>query len=189
MTKSLNLKIIENIVNSCQKCELHKNISNYVFDRGNPNSYITIIGEGAGEVEDQKGIPFVGPSGQLLDQALTELGIDPNNDVYVCNIIKCRPPNNRTPTEEEINCCIDYLEQQLKIVQPKIIITLGNVATQTITNTPFGITKVRGKILKYGKTPVVPSYHPSYILRSGGDSSIEYVLFKQDIQLAISRVK
>jgi uracil-DNA glycosylase family 4 len=190
MTSSIysKLKVIQDQVNSCTKCELHINNINYVFARGNPEASIVIIGEGPGESEAEQGIPFVGRPGKLLDETLTLLGLNVQQDIYVCNIIKCRSPNNRKPTENEINHCIDYLDEQLKIINPKVIIALGNTAVSTLTNTPFGISKVRGTFLKYKKIPVIPVYHPSFVLRNGSTGPV-YDNFKNDLQLAINKSK
>jgi|SRR6185436_819656 len=189
MTNLIKLKLLEKNISSCKKCDLHKTRKQTVFSRGNPESYITIIGESGGEKEDEIGLPFVGLSGQLLDKAIKEVGSDLLSNAYICNIIKCRPPNNRTPTDDEINCCYNWLEEQIQNTNTKIIITLGNTATQTITNTPFGISKVRGKILRYGKILVIPSYHPSYILRCGGIGSSSYKDLLNDISLAVEKLK
>jgi uracil-DNA glycosylase family 4 len=179
------LKVIQAGVNSCTKCELHKTKTNYVFSRGNPEAKIVICAEAPGENEDKTGYPLVGLSGQLLDQTVKDIGLDPEKDIYVCNILKCRPPGNRKPTDEEVNHCIDWLEAQLDAVSPGVILTLGNTATQTLANTSFGISKVRGKFLRYRKTTLIPTYHPSYLLRSGGVKSPYYADFVADLKLAI----
>ncbi len=183
------LEVIQNEVKSCTKCELSKTRTQTVFSRGNPEATICFIGEAAGEEEDLQGRPFAGKSGQLLDTALLELDLNVENDIYVCNIIKCRPPNNRRPTEDEINSCSDYLNEQLKLIKPKVIVALGNTAIENLVNTAFGITKIRGKIFKRQHQIVIPTYHPSYLLRSGGSGSKFYAEFKQDITLAISKSK
>lgn len=183
------LRILQEQVATCTKCDLHKTRKQTVFARGNPLANLTIVAESPGITEDEIGLPLVGASGQLLNFALKEIGLKPDNDVYVCNIIKCRPPNNRTPTDEEINCCFDWLEQQLQLTNTKVLITLGNTATQSITNTPFGISKVRGKWLRYYKIPVMPSWHPSYLLRSGGEKSNSFKEFINDLKLATIKVK
>lgn len=134
--------------------------------------------------EDKSGIPFVGPSGQLLNQVLTDFGIDLEKDIYVCNIIKCRPPGNRRPSDDEVNQCIDYLEDQLKIVNPKVIVALGNTAINNLVNTTLGISKIRGKFIKRRTILVMPTWHPSYVIRSGS-SGIAYNEFKKDIEIAL----
>jgi DNA polymerase len=179
------LKLIQEQVNSCSKCALHTTKTNYVFSRGNPQARIAICAEAPGENEDKSGFPLVGLSGQMLDQALKDIGLDPEKDIYVCNILKCRPPGNRKPTDEEINYCIDWLEEQLDALAPGVILTLGNTATQTLANTSFGISKVRGKFLRYKKITLIPTYHPSYLLRSGGTKSVYYTDFINDLKLAL----
>jgi DNA polymerase len=124
----------------------------------------------------------------LLNAALIELGLDIEADIYVTNIVRCRPPDNRKPTEDEIECCIEYLHQQLSIVAPKVIVTLGNTAIQTITGTTFGVTKTHGNFLKYRGIPVMPMFHPSAILRRGGKANTEYQTFKDDLQKAIDKL-
>lgn len=186
---SRTLQVIQDEVASCTKCGLHATRTNTVFSRGNPQAALCFVGEAPGEEEDLSGLPFVGRSGQLLDKTLVSLGVDPAKDIYVCNIVKCRPPGNRRPSDEEVNSCIGYLEEQLKLVNPKVIVTLGATATDELmpANT-LGITKIRGRILKYGKIPLIPVYHPSYVLRAGSKGPI-FEDFKKDIELALAKVK
>lgn len=188
MTDSVHtkLKVIQDTVASCVKCELSKTRTHTVFSRGNPLSYITICGESPGEEEDAQGVPFVGRSGKLLDEVLTEAGLDIAKDIYVCNIIKCRPPGNRRPSDEEIDFCIDYLEDQLKAVKPKVIVALGNTAISGLLPLDGGITKIHGKFFKRGTIYVVPVYHPSYVLRNGTGGQI-YADFKADLRIAIDK--
>jgi DNA polymerase len=182
------LKIIQEQVAACSKCELHKNRKQTVFSRGNPLSYITICGESPGEEEDKSGLPFVGKSGKLLDQTLTQLGLDIDKDIYVCNAIKCRPPNNRKPTEVEIDTCFDFLEEQLKLVNPKVIVALGNSAVSALLPIEYGITKIHGQFFKRSKTLVMPAYHPSYVLRNGASGQV-YDEFVADLKSAIDKTK
>lgn len=188
MTDSIEnkLKVIQEQVVVCTKCDLSKTRTNTVFARGNPRSYIMIVGEAAGHDEDISGKPFVGLSGKLLDKALVEVGLNPETDVYVCNIVKCRPPGNRKPSQDESDTCIDYLEEQINIINPQIILTLGNTATENLINTTFGVTKIHGKVFKRLSSKVIPMYHPSYILRNGGSNSEQYQEFLTDIKTAIS---
>lgn len=190
MTDSITskLQVIQDRVVSCVKCELHKTRTNTVFSRGNPEAKLMILGEGPGQEEDEQGLPFVGRSGKLLDATLKELGLDPNTDVYVCNAVKCRPPNNRKPTEQEIDTCSDYLSEQIKLVDPTVIIALGNSAVSALIPIEMGITKIHGKFFRRGKTFVVPIYHPSFILRNGTSGQI-YEDFKADIRSAIDKAK
>lgn len=180
------LEIIQDEVKSCTKCGLHASRTNTVFARGNPTAALCIVGEAPGEEEDTQGAPFVGRSGKLLDEVLTEAGLDVAKDIYVCNIIKCRPPGNRRPSDEEINFCIDYLEEQLKAVNPKVIVALGNTAISGLLPLDGGITKIHGKLFKRGIIYVVPVYHPSYVLRNGSAGKV-YEDFKADLRIAIDK--
>jgi len=163
------LEVIRAEVAGCQACELGKTRTNTVFSRGNPAAKLCFVGEAPGADEDEQGVPFVGRAGQLLDKMIGAMGLDPETDVYVCNIIKCRPPGNRRPTPEESAACIPYLHEQLAIVEPRVIVALGNTAVQTLLATSVGITKLRGQWKLYkGTTPVMPTYHPSYLLRPSG---------------------
>ena len=183
------LDIIRDEVKSCTKCGLHATRTNTVFSRGSAQATLCFVGEAPGEDEDLQGAPFVGRSGKLLDATLTSLGLNPANDIYVCNIIKCRPPGNRRPEETEVNSCIDFLEEQLKLVSPKVIVALGSTSIDSLmpANT-LGITKIRGKFFKYNRTPLLPTYHPSYVLRNGGSGKV-YDEFKADLESAINKAK
>lgn len=183
------LEIIQDEVKSCTKCNLHSTRTQTVFARGNPQADICIVGEAPGEDEDLQGLPFVGRSGKLLDKLLQEAGLDVEKDIYVCNVIKCRPPGNRRPTDDESNCCIGYLEEQLQVVNPKVIIALGNTAVENLINTTLGITKIRGHFIKRGKALVMPTYHPSYLLRNGSDDSEPRKQFRQDIAAVLDKIK
>jgi uracil-DNA glycosylase family 4 len=183
------LPLLQTEVASCTKCELHSTRTNTVFARGNPQATLCFVGEAPGEEEDLQGLPFVGRSGQLLDQTLTSLGLDVASDIYVCNIIKCRPPNNRRPTDEETNSCLDYLEEQLKLTMfVNVIVALGSTAVNGLINTTYGITKIRGQFFKRGKILVLPTYHPSYVLRNGSKGPV-FDAFKQDLQTAYNKAK
>lgn len=188
-----NLEVIQNEVSSCTKCGLHSTRTNTVFSRGNPTAPICIVGEAPGEDEDLQGFPFVGRSGQLLDKFLMEAGLDVKNDIYVCNILKCRPPNNRRPTDEESECCRPYLEEQLTLVNPKVLITLGNTATENLLGLSQGITKLRGRFFNWSfqgkKTLAMPTYHPSYLLRNGNDDSKPRQEFREDLRKVLDKLR
>lgn len=151
---------------ACTRCALHEGRSRSVFARGGGSSGVVFVGEGPGEEEDRQGLPFVGPAGQLLDRmiAAMQLGRD---DVYVCNIVKCRPPKNRKPEPDEMARCMPFLDEQLAILAPRVIIALGATAVQGLLGTTEGITRLRGQWkLWRGKVPVMPTFHPAYLLRT-----------------------
>ena len=152
---------------SCQKCSLYKTRTNVVFSAGVPNPKLMLIGEAPGYYEDQKGEPFVGKAGQLLDKIFESVGLSREKDVYICNTIKCRPPENRDPLPEEKAACREYLDAQLEILQPRIILLCGRVAVNSMTNTTQGITKLRGKWFEGPNfSKMMPIFHPSYLLRN-----------------------
>jgi len=149
----------------CEACKLCQTRTTVVFGDGNPNADIIFIGEAPGEQEDESGIPFVGRSGQLLSKMLDVcLGLT-RDDVYIANIVKCRPPENRDPEGDEIVACLGYLKKQIQIIQPRVLVTLGRFATQALLETEERIGKLRGKEFVYEGIPLVPSWHPSYLLR------------------------
>lgn len=184
-----SLKVIQETVASCTSCELHKTRTNTVFARGNPEASICFVGEAPGEDEDLQGLPFVGRSGKLLDKILTDMGLDVTKDIYICNIIKCRPPNNRRPNETEVNQCIGYLEDQLSLTKAKVIVALGNTAVGNLIATTYGITKIRGNFFKYKNLWLMPTYHPSFLLRNGSGDSEPHIQFRQDIQKVLDKIK
>jgi len=151
---------------NCKKCPLSSSRTNVVFSDGIPNSKLVLVGEAPGYWEDQKGLPFVGKAGQLLDKIFECVGLSRKKDVYICNTIKCRPPENRNPLPDEKEACREYLDKQLEILKPKIILICGSVALNSLLPDKGGITKVRGKWFdgKYGK--MMPIFHPSYLLRN-----------------------
>jgi DNA polymerase len=166
------LAVLQAEVAACKKCELHKTRTNTVFFRGDPAAQICFVGEAPGEDEDKQGKPFVGRAGQLLDRMIVAMGLKPEEDVYVCNILKCRPPGNRRPTPVETETCIPYLHDQLANVKPKVMVALGNTAVAALLGTKMGITKIRGEWKLYrGTTLVMPTYHPSYLLRPSANQT------------------
>lgn len=159
------LAVLADTVRTCQKCVLSETRINTAFARGNPTAEVCFVGEGPGADEDREGIPFVGKAGELLDKMIAAMGFA-RGDVYVCNIIKCRPPGNRNPEPAEVSACAGYLTEQLELVQPKIIVTLGNVPLKALFGME-GITKMRGTWRLYeGRIPTMPTYHPAYVLRN-----------------------
>jgi len=151
---------------TCTRCQLCKTRTNVVFADGNPEARLMIIGEGPGEREDATGLPFVGRAGQLLDKILASVNIDRKRDTYICNIVKCRPPQNRVPTSDEASLCRRFLDAQIEFVKPKIILLAGSTAVQYILQLKEPISKIRGKWFTYRGSKVMPVFHPSYLLRN-----------------------
>jgi len=152
------------ICEKCKKCELHKTRRNIVFGKGSTNAKIMFIGEAPGETEDKEGLPFVGRAGKLLDKYMFNFDFNLEN-IYVANILKCRPPNNRDPVESEQESCIDYLRLQTKLLSPKIIVCLGRIAAIKVIKPDFKITAEHGKWFKKGDIYITAVYHPSALLR------------------------
>jgi len=150
----------------CQRCELGETRTNAVIGRGNPQAPIMIVGEGPGQNEDETGLPFVGRAGQLLDKILQSVRLDVEQDVYICNIVKCRPPGNRAPTIQEMDACRPYLLEQIRLVDPKIILLTGASAVRGLTGDKRGITKIRGQWLEWQGRLCMPIFHPAYLLRN-----------------------
>ncbi len=151
-------------VKICEKCGLCRTRTNTVFGEGNFNTKLMIIGEGPGEDEDKTGQPFVGRAGQLLTKILNAAGIN-RNDIFITNIVKCRPPNNRVPSQDEMLKCGEFLEAQILLIRPKILVALGNTALKYFFKSNGGITKLRGQWLNWRGIPLFPMFHPSYLLR------------------------
>ena len=155
----------------CTRCVLSRSRTNTVFGETNPDADLVFVGEGPGQDEDLSGRPFVGRAGELLGKMIAAMGLT-REDVFICNVVKCRPPNNRTPAPEEVSACWNYLVRQLQIIRPRCIVTLGNPATQTLLNTKTGITRMRGSfhpLPDIGEglegIAVMPTFHPAYVLR------------------------
>ncbi len=165
------LSKIETEVRKCTRCNLHTTRTQGVFARGCPNADIMIIGEAPGADEDKIGKPFVGRAGKLLDKMLLAVGLD-ESDVYITNIIKSRPPENRNPESEEIRACRPYLNKQIELVNPELIVTLGLPATNTLLDNTLPMRDMRGKWFSYNDVPVLPIYHPAYLLRSPSKKSV-----------------
>jgi uracil-DNA glycosylase len=163
----VSLEELAREASTCTRCVLSRTRTQAVFSDGNPQAPIMLIGEGPGQQEDETGVPFVGRAGQLLTQILASVGIDRKRDIYICNTVKCRPPQNRKPEPEEMSACFPYLEGQLHWVKPKVILLAGATAVQDILKTKVGITRIRGQ---WFDTPfgakAMPIFHPSYLLRN-----------------------
>lgn len=153
-------------IRPCTRCRLCEKRTQTVFARGDGSSGVCFIGEGPGADEDAQGFPFVGKAGQLLDRMIEAMGLE-RDSVYVCNIVKCRPPDNRKPESDEMAACMPYLNEQLELVQPQVIVALGATAVQGLFGTSEGITRMRGKWKTLrGQIPVMPTFHPAYLLRT-----------------------
>ena len=163
---------VERLALGCTRCPLASGRTQVVFGEGDPEAGLMIVGEGPGREEDLQGRPFVGRSGQLLDRLLLEEAGLARSQVYIANVVKCRPPNNRDPLPDEIAACRPYLEQQVAIIDPAVVVTLGNFASKTLLGTTAGITKLRGRTYPFpgASGPViVPTFHPAAALRGGGE--------------------
>lgn len=168
----LALKQLEATVAGCTRCPLHQTRTQTVFARGNTQASLMIIGEAPGFYEDKQGEPFVGKAGQLLNHMLQSVAL---KDVYIANVIKCRPPDNRDPKQEEILACSDYLKEQIALVKPKLILAVGRFAGQFLLNKTLALAHMRGVMHHYQQIPVVVSYHPAYLLRNTRDKKKAFV--------------
>jgi len=159
---------LEQVVSSCTACELHTSRTQTVFGVGNKSADLLIIGEAPGRDEDLQGEPFVGRAGQLLNAMLAAIGFQ-RDQVYIANILKCRPPNNRDPKPEEAEACDSWLRQQIELIQPGVILALGRIAAHKLLNTDQSLGALRGKQYNYASIPLIVSYHPAYLLRKPVD--------------------
>ena len=150
---------------NCTRCKLHQGRTNIVFGVGNPKAQLVFVGEGPGRDEDMQGEPFVGRAGKLLTQMIEAMGLR-RQDVYICNVVKCRPPENRLPEKDEIATCSPYLVRQLGVIQPKVICCLGSCSAQTMLHTTQGISRFRGEWFDYHGSKLIATYHPAYLLRN-----------------------
>jgi uracil-DNA glycosylase family 4 len=172
LDRTKKLEILQNLateVSTCTACGLAAGRTQTVFGEGNPDAEIMFIGEGPGQNEDEQGRPFVGRASQLLDKQISAMGLD-RSEVYIANVVKCRPPGNRNPQADEVDACSPYLQQQIATIRPRVIITLGGPAAKLILNTAEGITRLRGTWHTYPHVdppvPVMPTFHPAYLLRA-----------------------
>lgn len=161
----VTLEEVRTELGECTRCRLHEGRTQIVFGDGNPDAELMFVGEGPGEQEDLRGIPFCGRAGDLLTQMIEKgLGI-PRSEVYICNIVKCRPPGNRTPLADEAAACARFLDGQIAAVQPKVIVALGKPATSLLLGRDVAISRVRGTWQEYRGVPVMPTFHPAFVLR------------------------
>jgi DNA polymerase len=158
-------------VSGCVKCGLHKTRTQTVFGVGDENADWMLIGEAPGAEEDRLGDPFVGQAGKLLDNMLTAIGLSRRANVYIANVLKCRPPANRNPTPEEVAQCSPHLLQQIELIKPKLIVAMGRFAAQTLLETGASISSLRGRVHRYAGVPLIVTYHPAYLLRTLEDKA------------------
>ena len=175
---------LENSIKDCKKCKLCKTRQNIVFGTGNKNADLMFIGEGPGADEDAQGEPFVGRAGKLMNLSFGIVGIKRKN-VYIANVVKCRPPQNRNPEDDEADACLDYLRNQVVLVKPKIIVLLGSVALKNILGKEYGITASRGKWFEKNGISYMPTWHPAALLRDENKKAD----FINDLQLVLDRIK
>ncbi len=169
MVNQVNFNLLEKRCISCTECSLSKGRTNVVFGRGNPKAKIFIIGEGPGQQEDEQGLAFVGRAGKMLDKSFLSVGIDTNEDCYISNIVKCRPPSNRKPKSIEVDNCMPWLNSQIELIKPRVIILAGSTAVQSYLNINQPISKIRGKWITRGNIKYMPIFHPSYLLRNSSN--------------------
>ena len=166
---------------TCTRCRLSQGRTQVVYGVGDPNADLLFIGEGPGYHEDKQGEPFVGAAGQLLNQLLAEIELR-REDAYIANVVKCRPPGNRDPSPDEIEACSPWLVEQIALIDPVVIVTLGNFATRTILRKPISISRVRGHRFVVDGRTVIPTFHPAAILHGGGQASPQMTALRADFQ-------
>jgi len=179
-----SMEELEKSIIDCKKCKLCNNRTNIVFGTGNKNAKVMFIGEGPGADEDAQGIPFVGKAGKLMDMAFEGIGIK-REDVYIANIVKCRPPANRNPEKDEAVACMDYLRNQVMIIKPEIIVLLGSVALKNILGEEYGITASRGQWIEKKGILYMPTWHPAALLRDNSKK----IEFWQDLQEVYEKMR
>jgi len=187
--KAVSLKSVRDFIGDCRRCKLSQGRTNIVFGEGGVNAPIMFIGEGPGREEDLQGRPFVGDAGQLLTRLIEKMNFK-REDVYIANIVKCRPPMNRDPQDDEIATCFPFLQQQIGIIAPRVIVSLGKVAAYTLLGVSapiakFSITRIRGKFEEYKGIPVMPTFHPAYLLRNPRDKWLTW----EDAQAVLRKLE
>jgi len=179
--KAKQLAALQAQVKDCTKCGLHQGRTQTVFGGGNSNADLVLVGEAPGYQEDKQGVPFVGKAGHLLTRILKAMHLE-RTDVFICNVIKCRPPENRNPNPEEIITCEPYLIEQLRIIQPKVICAMGKFAAQTLLQSKTPISRLRGQWREYQGIPLMPTFHPAYLLRNPNDKRLVWDDMQQIMQ-------
>jgi len=177
-----HLDEVRRALGDCKRCKLCSGRKNLVFGVGNPKARLVFVGEGPGAEEDNQGIPFVGAAGQLLTKMIAAMGYG-RDEVYICNVVKCRPPGNRNPEPDEIAACQPFLEAQLNAIRPLVIIALGKFAAQTLLRTDTPITRLRGQWREYVGIPLMPTFHPAYLLRNPPEKKSAWI----DLQAVMAR--
>lgn len=180
--RALALKELREAIGDCQRCALAGGRKNIVFGQGNPEAELMFIGEAPGREEDIQGLPFVGDAGKLLTRLIERMGFR-REEVYIGNIIKCRPPLNRDPQEEEINACMPFIKEQIRIISPRVIMSLGRVSAQTLIGLKTPISKLRGRFYELEDTPLMPTFHPAYLLRNPKDKVLVWADAKKVLEL------
>jgi DNA polymerase len=178
------LKKLREEIGDCRRCKLSENRKNIVFGEGAPDAELMFIGEGPGKDEDIQSRPFVGDAGKLLTKLILKLGLK-REDVYIANIVKCRPPFNRNPEEDEITTCRPFVEKQIEIIKPQVIVSLGKISAQAILRVNIPISRLRGNFFKYENIPVMPTFHPAYLLRNPKDKWLTW----EDMQKVMGKLK
>lgn len=182
--KSDSLLALREDIGDCKRCKLSKHRKNIVFGEGNPEASLMFIGEAPGSEEDLQGRPFVGEAGQLLTRLINKMGFK-REEVYIANIVKCRPPLNRDPEEDEIESCFPFLKRQIEIISPEVIVSLGRISAWTLLKTKIPITRLRGRFYEYEGIPLMPTFHPAYLLRNPKDKWLVW----SDMQQVIEKLK
>ncbi len=182
--KKAALDALRHEIGDCRRCKLSKGRKNIVFGEGNPDAALMFIGEAPGREEDIQARPFVGDAGRLLTRLIEKMGFK-REDVYIGNIVKCRPPMNRDPEEDEIKTCRQFIDRQIEIISPGVIISLGRISAQTLINTKIPITRLRGRFYEYRGIPLMPTFHPAYLLRNPKDKKLVW----EDAQKVLERLR
>lgn len=180
-----NLEALREAIGDCRRCRLCQRRTQIVFGVGHPNARLVFVGEGPGHDEDVKGEPFVGRAGQLLTDIIEKGMRLRRSDVYICNVVKCRPPENRNPEPDEVLACSPFLVRQIEVIRPAVLVTLGKFAAQTLLETKTPITRLRGTWQAYRGIPLMPTFHPAYLLRNPADKKLVW----QDIQQVMARLE
>jgi uracil-DNA glycosylase len=178
------LSAVREELGDCTRCKLYSGRTNIVFGEGNPQAVLVFVGEGPGQEEDEQSRPFVGAAGQLLTDIIVKGMKVKREDVYICNVVKCRPPDNRNPDPDEIEACEPFLKKQLAAINPTVIVALGNTAVKTLLKTSEGITSLRGKWQTYQGIPLMPTFHPAYLLRNPSGKKLVW----DDIQQVMKKL-